>query len=103
MTIDLEKLSPAPWREGHPATLADLDFARLARNALDVMLRRGWVPHRWGNGWIACECTHNPGDGLLVLHEHDRRGRVLDAPTCADPFTALVEADCWYQHHVEKE
>ncbi len=106
--IDLTKLTPAPWNAegcrvesartasgiemciydegGHNETEAE--FIALAREAFDVMMRRGWYamptfpPHE--KGWI-------------VLN-------ILGKPDCqihSDPFTALVEADKWYKANVE--
>ncbi len=66
----------------------DAEFCALARNAFDVMMRRGWTPLRTDSGewWI--------------IEEFD----FLGAPAWRwpDPFTALVEADKWYSEHVEK-
>ncbi len=103
MSIDLSKLSPAPWHTddlmqvyNHEYCVADCgyqdeaDFIALARNAFDVMLRRGWGVERvWDND--------------LRVH---RWYIVTDAPRAlregfADPFTALVEADRWYAENVE--
>ncbi len=63
---------------------ADAEFIALARNAFDVMLRRGWGVERvWDND-------------LRVYRWYI----VTDAPRAlregfADPFTALVKADEW--------
>jgi len=96
----LARVSPAPWRKNeydgewcHWCVLDadsgvvvkgdedDMEFIALARNAFDVLLRRGdtlliertpdgqWMIDSTEHGWI-------PGK-------------------YADPFTALVEADAW--------
>lgn len=52
----------------------DLEFIALARNAFDVLMRRGWHPSRDSAGGWWCEYVHAP-----------------------DPFTALVLADEWYK------
>ncbi len=105
--MDLSKLSPAPWQVEQfdrgpsltsgppddaserfalddPMERADMEFAALARNAFDVMLRRGWGPTRditgkWGVEEYWCSLPHQP-----------------------DPFTALVEADKWHKENFEK-
>ncbi len=100
--IDLSKLTPAPWlnnpgdpevtgptREdmviydegGHGAT--DGAFIALARNAFDVMMRRGWQPRQNSKGWRAW----NPDDEDYMGHDED--GYFY----WPDPFTALVEGD----------
>jgi hypothetical protein len=112
--MDLEKLTPAPWGvaddgpdhcvchfasedtswplferwDGRPDR-TDADFIALARNAFDVMMRRGWHASRCSTeyGWIAC------GAGLLGT----------ERPYADDPFTALVEADAWYKANIEEK
>jgi hypothetical protein len=108
--MDVSKLAPAPWRvTGDAAGLpfivypcpadegcADgclriekhLEFIALARNAFDVMMRRGWTPRKTGEFWTA-------GD---LWHSHDA---VWYVGPWGDPFTALVEADKWYKERVE--
>ncbi len=111
MSIDLEKLSPAPWQStGHElyygrspcfhqqiSKATDAEFIALARNAFDVMMRRKWhaefyVGGAWcvvtDDGGILYRFRANGGDGLRI--------------TATDPFTALVEADKWYLENVEK-
>ena len=57
-------------------------FCTLARNAFDVMMRRGWKVYRRANGkWAVDIPIRDPFDGGTILHEEN------------DPFTALVEAD----------
>lgn len=114
MSIDLSKLSPAPWTV-HKASHEDADpdeafvlfgggthdydrdstmidtnhasFIALARNAFDVMMRRGWSVEQWH-------------DGRWSLDHVIRPFCWTDAMAWPDPFTALVEADKWY---VQKE
>ena len=107
MTLDLSKLSPAPWvncghelffgrqRQGtrHQQILkeADAEFCALARNAFDIMMRRGWGcshgPRGW---WVNC-----PMEVCLKF------GVNFKMEPFPDPFTALVEAEKWYVEHVE--
>ncbi len=76
--------------EGEPPSATDAEFVTLARNAFDVMTRRGWsvipsavivggVP----NGWHASRWD---GKDWMPIWVDDN----LWFP---DPFTALVEAD----------
>jgi hypothetical protein len=114
--MDLSKLTPAPWIHdlpgcvGHvypeggmrviavpgypskaqPIDLADAEFIALARNAFDVMARRGWGVVQRSSGWFAAI----PGSEPMVEF------RKMRFP---DPFTALVESDKWYRENVEGE
>ncbi len=111
MTMDLENLTPAPWRVSDCHGLCvvrddpiadvvcelsvgqwtgnreDADFIALARNAFAVMMRRGWVPVRGETTWYVL-ATELPTD---IAHGD-----------YADPFTALVEADKWIGRQREK-
>ncbi len=108
--MDLSKLTPAPWQADYQPALwrvisqsedtvvtamldePDAEFIALARNAFDVMMRRGWWPSWEEDGdWRLDE----PGDVCTELGEWVR------ANPFPDPFTALVEADKWYREHVE--
>ena len=122
MSIDLTKLSPAPWeailcgKAEAPDTLkrivqsVDPDgshiafvfedspdnaaFIALARNAFDVMMRRGWT--------VTKHMQHDADHGKWrVLDEWDRS--VSPMPPSIDPFAALVEADAWYGKNVETD
>ena len=109
MSIDLNWLTPAPWTAdgcdvrgplnadrcpmmsiydegGHSETEAA--FIALARNAFDVLIRRGWGVVRFTDGW-------------KVFLSDD--WSFLRSACWADPFTALVEADKWYKANVEKK
>jgi hypothetical protein len=82
---DARNLPYGPEREaGPPEVAANAEFAALARNAYDVMMRRGWYagPCNKG-GWEAFYADGTPVDGLSPNIGH------------ADPFTALVAADAW--------
>src|SRR3990167_1977561 len=78
---------------------ADLEFIALARNAFDVMLRRGWSPVASpleNEGWRV-----DMNDGTYFAYDADRNGAQHPAQW-PDPFTALVEADAWWEANVEK-
>lgn len=128
--MDLEKLTPAPWRfvgENVPGLfgkallpslygpdqlrvakvgtddvkrteelgkrfVADAAFIALARNAFDVMMRRGWSP------WAGKEWSVLDDEGGMIYRKHGGDGSRI---TASDPFTALVEADKWYKENVE--
>ncbi len=104
MSIDLEKLSPAPWQaHGHELyyssrlhqqipSAVDAGFIALARNAFDVMMRRGW-----GVVWFE--------DGRWAIVTQGESAHECLAARISlsnDPFTAMVEADKWYRENVEK-
>lgn len=100
--LDLANLTPAPWKEfpfqstafGTEFKKADEEFAVLARNAFDVMMRLGWWP---------CPGIHSE-KGLLWKVETVAQytDQAVDGKWWPDPFTALVEADKWYRENVEK-
>ncbi len=122
MSIDLSKLTPAPWRVSDKHGLcvvrddpigdvvcdlsvgqwegsrADAEFIALSRNALDVMARRKWSP------MYVCEYDHNDEDhwGWKAFSSREN-GYVGSNPAelYDDPYTALVEADAWYAANVE--
>ncbi len=117
--MNLEELTPAPWgvngttvyradyefpefvancwpRGGAPVEdgVANAEFIVLARNALDVMMRRGWYarPHNGdARRWEAVNRFFSRG-GPMIPDE---------ARIAVDPFTALVSADRWYRENVE--
>jgi hypothetical protein len=134
MTIDLSKLTPAPWsaRSNHDhSTLppqvdsvkengimspypviqmmwlchestkeaedrmiaeceANCEFVALARNAFDVMMRRGWGVFFSASGW-----------GVVFPNESRFSSPVLRGERYTDPLNALVEADKWMTEQVE--
>ncbi len=70
----------------------------ISEQAFDVMVNRGWysVPHvRYENrikSWIALN---------TFAVEIDRGGNTGTYFESEDPFTCLVEADCWYKKYME--
>jgi hypothetical protein len=112
MSIDLSMLTAAPWhadrfyvkREGDDGEVVasclnyntrkynttDPAFIALARNAFDVMMRRGWGITKFDDGWMAVD-----DDDMII--------EPSTAPSYADPFTALLEADKWHTENVEKK
>jgi hypothetical protein len=110
--IDLTKLTPAPWEAdeshivyGRKGTLretpgfakfesehrnTDAEFTALARNAFDVMIRRGWSAVCDLDQWAIQWNQH----GIHI-------DEVYRTKRWPDPFTALVEADEWYKANVE--
>jgi hypothetical protein len=131
--IDLEKLTPPPWhvRQSESSSkwiLADAndeyiatfeikeaaERCALARNAFDVMMRRGWSPEKYIDGWTA---TGTDREQIVVLSKwrrelcgwhRDEHGEAQWGPDgnkpaqFPDPFTALVEADKWLRENVEQ-
>jgi hypothetical protein len=103
--IDLSKLSPAPWtgdenateiRDGNGESVLaqtgrerdcfgeeDFAFVLLARQAFDVMMRRGWEAQQYQRQWFAVDGDRMDGRAIVPDSFHP------------DPFTALVEADRW--------
>jgi hypothetical protein len=98
--MDVTNLSPAPWEadkdfqlwsEVTEAVVWDqdaADFTALARNAFDVMIRRGWSAHRLDDSRWA-----------VMPYDFVRLG--LAHVVANDPYTALVEADKWYIANIE--
>lgn len=75
---------------------ADAEFIALARNAFDVMMRRGWCPVLRDKGeWVV-------QDGEEWVYRFANYGGDGSRINAADPFTALVEADRWYRANVEQ-
>lgn len=95
--IDLSKLTPAPWTStaDNGTNAANAAFVALARNAFDVMMRRGWG--------VTPAYEKPPYDEFCVQDSADQQIRGLIAKTWPDPFTALVEADKWYKENVESK
>ncbi len=112
--VDLTKLSAAPfivifhgfvaelrpWRiqDATGKTVAwfcreeDAKQAALARNALDIMLRRGW--------WSCPYINHPTAKRIWIAInafcvQIERGGNTGTYFLAADPFTPLVEADAW--------
>ncbi len=129
-TLDLSKLSPAPWEatsgsvpigdtgdyepwvnvdspecvicrleetvdfcDGKPDWHATAEFIALARNAFEIMMRRGWGVNRYGDGWRPFVRDRAQFEMVRWMNS---RGEEFCWP---DPFTALVEADAWWRKH----
>lgn len=124
--MDVTKLTPAPWYAakgsdevwhdtsdrswfvcdaGHNETVkignaeAEAEFIALARNAFDIMMRRGWWSYLCKDGlwrYSVVLKLERPADligGLEGIH----------LVGYSDPFTAIVEADKWYRETIECE
>lgn len=129
--MDLSKLTPAPWLihedlesggvyiprklggcpllhpelDDDPVDLAALEFAALARNAFDVMMRQNWVPVRVYGQWHDHGRKSPPFNRVMGYRWTVREiewGFGNDV-YFTDPFTALVEADKWYRENVESK
>ena len=117
MSIDLTKLTSAPWHTGgttfrpsgprknvwseaakgmqsgeilaENCRANDAEFIALARNAFDILMCRGWSVYRRSNKkWAVDVPLRIPHDGGIAVFERD------------DPFTAVDEAEKWYKEHV---
>ena len=108
--MDATKLSPAPWvaegcyvegngfmmfdDDGH--NIDEAEFIALARNAFDVMMRRGWSP---------VQMPHSDQWGVQTDERWNRKPELIERNglciVADDPFTALVEADKWYKENVD--
>jgi len=75
------------------------EFIALARNAFDVMQRRGWSVKLINGSWTPCEST--PAEYQFWQKPQFLKSICCDVRGWPDPFTALVEADRWYSEHVE--
>lgn len=110
----LQRLPAAPWYIDPEGALRDatkemvhgtpdvLEFAVLARNALEVMQRRGWWPMPYKGQWYA---AMDSGDDISIpVQRKPNWPAPLDESGClySDPFTALIKADRWLSER-EKE
>jgi hypothetical protein len=118
MSIDLSKLTGAPWyavnyagfwepqssptygkegdlldEETNASAPTNAVFIALARNAFDVMMRRGW--------WVV-PYLGKPSEGRWFVRGNGLPREIQDSEH-PDPFTALVEADAWHKANVEKQ
>lgn len=66
------------------------EFHALAREAFDVMMRRGWHAERYNDQWFV---------PAMMLHYMEIKS--VNVWFANDPFTALVNADRWYRENVE--
>ena len=119
----LDKLTPAPWvlasdsgewwNRLYTARAApnneigslkyrdDLAFVAMARNAFDVMMRRGWWPVTMTVPWNPPFLWMVTGRERLPWQDDDG-WLMMPEMKWPDPFTALVEADKWYAANVGK-
>ena len=104
--MDISKLAPAPWESRRDksgdlwivcpdsdASLQDeshVEFFVLARNAFDVMMRRGWYPERCGS---VKDGTWRIAKVFKYLSYECEEWEQFTANEWPDQFTALVEAD----------
>lgn len=120
MSIDLTKLTPAPWfvnewdrlvvskersiidelrvaDAGSNAPKTDMEFIAMARNAFGIMMRRGWISKLDCHGkWIVS--NKEMAEATVDIPDDEYPNRF-----CDNPFTALVESDKWYREHVENK
>lgn len=91
--MDLTKLTPkqagsVPWRHSQ-MNLTDWEFYTLARNWLDIQIRRKWyVWHEQGFGWWL-EDDHDK----TPRFEPRRFATVLEAWQAAVEYDAIMEAE----------
>ena len=100
--MDLSKLTPAPWFMELEQTKIILssasvqriawvfdenhtEFMALARNAFEIMMRRGWHAKQESDGLWRAWSQHEREKPVLIC--------ILSKP---DPFTAIVEAESWH-------
>ena len=107
LKLDIEKLSPAPWHVEYypsswssitsgpaddaserrsiddPMELPDMVMCAMARNFLDIVMRRGWGVVKFQSGWAIAF----PGMEIPNRLRHMRWD---------DPFTAVQEAEKWW-------
>lgn len=112
MKLDIEKLSPAPWHvEDYPSSWPsitsgpaddaserhsiddpmepwDMVMCAMARNFLEITMRRGWGVVRFQSGWAIA----------FPDMEIPNRLRHMRWP---DPFTAAIEAEKWWVENME--
>lgn len=79
----------------------DAEFIALARNAFDVMMRRGWgvvwiggLVKKWGVDW-------NLDNVPPRFHDLLRDAVVSGSLYADDPITAIIESDRWYAENVD--
>lgn len=106
--MDFSKLSPAPWIVSgksiicplpDPArecsTETDLEFAALARNVADILIRRKWGIRVTQNGFSI-------SNTLGMLPDDGGFNEWLDQQEWPHPFVAVKEADDWMKQHVDQ-
>lgn len=122
--MDLSKLTPAPWNEnddggvyddstdrnmigefgdGPPTDkdIANAYFAVLARNDLDVKLRRGWHTEKCKevDQWIVPQLIAN----LFGKSKEEFAELIKVIYQEGHDVGLLTKADAWYAKHVEKK
>jgi hypothetical protein len=112
MSFDLSRLTPAPWvcpfdgsglalaADGSPVAdcggEVDAEFCALARNAMDVQIRRRWWSEPVGNKWRLSKI-------FRYLVEDDGEWWSVAGAEHADPLTPLTTSDAWFKANCEKE
>ena len=82
----------------------EAEFIALARNAFDVLMRTDFAVIKTGEGEFSVQ--RNGGVmgtiwiGITGQNWREFKGERLTWP---DPFTAVVEAEKWYNENVEQE
>ncbi len=106
--IDLSNLSASPWEalplnseqwivqypDGEDVSLLDethAAFIAIARNAFDIMMRRGWYPYPFLDGYWGIDARPASIPEELATQQWP------------DPYTAIVEADKWFRENVENK
>ncbi len=94
-----------PDRDTREEASADAELHTLARNAFDVMMRRGWTAERFSllGGGFSWRIPMVQANDMIRQHGADAAEFKSFAILAKwpDPFTALVEADRWYATNVE--
>lgn len=107
MVLDIDKLSPAPWNvsnrpwvnepdeiivdnnENTVESHNDLVMCAMARNFLDIVMRRGWGVVKFQSGWAIAFPSMDVPNRLRHMRWYD-------------PFTAVQEAEKWWVANMEK-
>lgn len=115
MTLDLSRLPAAPWNAlkgainhpsgfpmllaetDEPGDLAALEFAAMARGALEIQMRRKWTSSFDFDGWcvIDDECC-------LIMTNKTLENPEGESKCWPDPITALIEAEKWWVANVKR-
>lgn len=104
----LVRFRPPHWE--YPAALTIVssnkdtaEFITKARNAHDIMMRRGWTAHcnpHDGKVWIEAYDCGKGGVGEHDFHPGEF-AKWLEHRFWKCPFNALCEAEAWYVENVE--
>lgn len=126
MSIDLSRLTPAPWGTwrykattictqetedetscvhlGEMESVADADFVALARNDLDVKQRRGWHTEKCTESgqWYVPQLSEYVIRKVLMGGLKGKGDSGFDACYQNEhDIGLLTKADRWYREHVE--